>query len=358
MIYRRAVRPLLFRSFSGDAERVHEQTLSLISRLGRTPPALAALRALARRHQRPVTVAGLTFPAVVGLAAGMDKDGVGVRAWSALGFGHAELGTVTALPQPGNDRPRLFRLPASRAIVNRMGFNNRGASALAATLRAAGVARGNGAVGMPLGISIGKSRTTPLAQATEDYLTSHRLLAPYADYVAVNVSSPNTPGLRDLQDREQLDELVAALTTEGDVPIFVKIAPDLDEPALEQVLAVCHDRGAAGLIATNTTLARDGVAEADKILAAEAGGLSGAPLTRRARTVVGVLARRTTLPIIGVGGLMSAEDGRAMLDAGASLLQVYTGLVYEGPALVRDLNRLLADNGRDAKGGPGDERST
>jgi dihydroorotate dehydrogenase len=341
-VYERAVRPVLFTAYGGDAERVHEATLRAIATVGRVPPARAGLAALCARHRTPVTVAGIDFPGVVGLAAGMDKNGIAVRSWGALGFGHVELGTVTAYAQPGNDRPRLFRLPHSRALVNRMGFNNSGAAALAVRLRAAGVARGNRRVGIPVGVSIGKTRMTPLAEATRDYLTSLRLLAPYADYLAVNVSSPNTPGLRALQDAETLAALVAALVAEaGTLPIFVKLAPDLTEDALEQALDVAERAGAAGLIATNTTLARDGLHPEDAVLGREAGGLSGSPLTLRARAVVAFLAARTTLPVIGVGGILTRDDGQAMLDAGARLLQVYTGYVYGGPGLVADLNRLI-----------------
>jgi dihydroorotate dehydrogenase len=336
--YRGLVRPLLFRAYSGDAERIHERTLSAISRIGQSRLALAPLAGWFARHRKPTTVAGIQFPGLVGLAAGMDKDGVGIKSWCSLGFGFVELGTVTAHPQPGNDKPRLFRLPESRAIVNRMGFNNRGAQALADRLAATGVSRGNLAVGIPIGISIGKTKNVPLTEATEDYLLSLRTVAPYADYLAINVSSPNTPGLRSLQDREVLGELIKALVIEAwrlaagglPVPIFVKVAPDLTEAALEDVVQVCSEAGAEGLIATNTTLVRDG-------------GLSGVPLTTRAREVVRFLAERTTLPIIGVGGIMSHDDGQAMLDAGASLLQVYTGYVYTGPALVDDLNRLEPD---------------
>ena len=347
--YRRVLRPLLFRAYGGDAERVHEQTLAAVARIGRSRPALAALAALCARHRAPATVAGIQFPGIVGLAAGMDKDGVGIKTWASLGFGYIELGTVTAQTQPGNDRPRLFRLPESRAIINRMGFNNLGASALADRLAAAGVSRGNLAVGIPIGISIGKTKTVPLAEAAQDYLTSLRTVARYADYLAINVSSPNTPGLRSLQDPRTLAELISTLVNEAwrladggpPVPIFVKVAPDLTEAALEEVVGVCTEAGAEGLIATNTTLGRDGIA-AHQPLAGEAGGLSGAPLTRRAREVVRFLAERTTLPIIGVGGIMSRDDGQAMLDAGASLLQIYTGHVYGGPALIDDLNRMTA----------------
>jgi dihydroorotate dehydrogenase len=348
--YRGVLRPLLFRAYDGDAERIHEETLAAVARVGGSRPARAAIAALCARHRAPATVAGIQFPGMVGLAAGMDKDGVGTKTWSSLGFGHVELGTVTAQPQPGNDKPRLFRLPGSRAIINRMGFNNRGAQALADRLAAIGVSRGNLAVGIPIGISIGKTKRVPLAEAAEDYLVSLRAVARYADYVAVNVSSPNTPGLRSLQDARTLAELISALVNEAwqlaaggsPVPIFVKVAPDMTETALEEVVQVSTEAGAEGLIATNTTLSRDGIS-ADQPLAAEAGGLSGAPLTQRARQVVRFLAERATLPIIGVGGIMSRDDGQAMLDAGASLLQIYTGYIYAGPSLVNDLNHLKLD---------------
>jgi dihydroorotate dehydrogenase len=346
--YRKLLRPALFHADSGDAEQVHDRTLSAIAGLARNRPALALVAALCARHRHPVEVAGIRFPGLVGLAAGMDKNGEAVRAWAALGFGHAELGTVTSNPQPGNEWPRLFRLPASLALVNRMGFNNDGAAALAERLTAAGIARGNMAAGIPIGISIGKSKITPLADAAEDYLFSLRLLVPFADYLAINVSSPNTPGLRTLQDAAALRELLGALVAETwrlaagglPVPIMVKVSPDLDETALEELLVVCTEGGAEGLIATNTTMARNGLAPSDDALAAETGGLSGAPLAARAHAVVRFLAERTNLPIIAVGGVLSRDDGQAMLDAGASLIQIYTGYVYRGPALVAELNRL------------------
>jgi dihydroorotate dehydrogenase len=345
--YRSVLRPLLFRAYAGDAERVHDRTIAAIAHLGGSRPALGLLAHWSGRHRKSTTVAGIQFPGLVGLAAGMDKDGIGITAWSSLGFGFMELGTVTAQPQPGNDKPRLFRLPESQAIINRMGFNNSGAQALADRLAAVGVSRGNMAVGIPIGISIGKTKTVPLAEATEDYLTSLRALIPYADYFAINVSSPNTPGLRSLQDRDSLAELIQALVTEAwqlaagglPVPIFVKVAPDLAEAALEDVVQVCSEAGAEGLIATNTTLSREGLPTSHPSVV-EKGGLSGAPLTARSREVVRFLAAHTSLPIIGVGGVMSRDDGQAMLDAGASLLQIYTGYVYAGPYLVDDLNRL------------------
>ncbi len=247
--YARVLRPALFRSHGGDPERVHSATLGLLAALDDRPSALAALRLLTRGPRRPVEAFGLTFPGVVGLAAGMDKDGVAPRAWAAMGFGHVELGTVTATAQPGNPRPRLFRLPASSGLVNRMGFNNAGAAALAARLDAAGVRRGSPAPGVPVGISLGKTRTTPLEEAAADYQASFAAVAPHADYVAVNVSSPNTPGLRALQDGATLRALVAALVgaaREQDparpVPVLVKVAPDLTPDALEDVLDVCTGR--------------------------------------------------------------------------------------------------------------------
>jgi len=347
--YARVLRPALFRAYAGDPERVHHATLQTLESLERRPAALAALRLLTRGPRRPVEAFGLTFPGVVGLAAGMDKDGVAPRAWAALGFGHVELGTVTATAQPGNPRPRLFRLPDSAGLVNRMGFNNAGASALAARLDAAGVRRGAPAPGIPVGVSLGKTKTTPLAEATQDYLTSFAAVAPYADYVAVNVSSPNTPGLRTLQEAGVLRDLVAALVDAAEsqdaarpVPVLVKVAPDLSFDALEDVLDVCTSAGAAGLVATNTTLTRDGLAAGDRWRAGEAGGLSGAPLAVRAREVVAFLAGRTALPVVGVGGIVTAADGQALLDVGARLLQLYTGFVYRGPALVREIEARAA----------------
>lgn len=349
--YRRIALPALFRLGGGDAETAHRRALAALSRLGRRPLALRALSRLLAAERAPRTVLGLTFPSPVGLAAGMDKDGVALRAWAALGFGFVEAGTVTAVPQPGNPRPRLFRLPASGAVINRMGFNNAGAAALARRLAQ------TGPIGVPLGVSLGKSKITAVDRAVPDYLTSLRAVHRYADYVAVNVSSPNTPGLRGLQDRGPLAELLGALTVEAGslaslaagqvrggrpVPILVKIAPDLSDSAIADVLQVCADTGVAGLIAVNTTVGRDGLATADAATAAELGGLSGAPLRARALAVVRFVTARTELPVIGVGGIGSAEDGLAMLDAGASLLQIYTGFIYRGPALLRSLNRAAA----------------
>jgi dihydroorotate dehydrogenase len=350
--YERLIRPALFAAYGGDPERIHEQMITLLAGPGSHPGSRALVSLLAAGPGRPTRVAGIAFGSRVGLAAGMDKDAAAVLAWRALGFGFAEVGTVTAQAQPGNDRPRVFRLPVSGALINRMGFNNPGASAVAATLAARGVYRGNGAAGLPVGISIGKTKVVEVDEATQDYLTSLRILAPHADYVAVNVSSPNTPGLRSLQDGGALAGLVRALVAEAQslavdgataVPIFVKVAPDLTFDQLDEVLEVCTTAGAAGLIATNTTLARDGLAPSEATMADQAGGLSGAPLTRRALEVVSHLAKNTDLPVIGVGGLTAAHHAMAMFDAGAALVQLYTGFLYRGPALAAGINRLDLD---------------
>ncbi len=350
-MYKALLRPILFRLRRGDAEGVHESTLALLSAVGRSRALTAALGALFA-YSRPElrrSVFGLSFPNPLGLAAGMDKDGAALPAWAALGFGFVEVGTVTWHPQPGNPRPRLFRLPADAALINRMGFNNGGAKALAARLA------GLRPLGIPLGISIGKSKATPLEGAVDDYVASLRALFPYAGYFAVNVSSPNTPGLRQLQDRAHLAALLAALQRENQrlargepalhKPILVKIAPDLAEPAIAELLAVCEAGGVQGIIATNTTTERAGLRRSDPTLAAQAGGLSGRPLGERALAVVRFVARESggRMPIIGVGGIFDAADACRMLEAGASLLQVYTGLVYEGPGLPRRINRALAN---------------
>lgn len=343
-VYERVVRPAIFGIGRGDAERAHDKTLSLLSWLGRIPPARAGVARLLARHRQPATVAGIRFPGLVGLAAGMDKDGVAAEAWGSLGFGFAELGTVTPRPQPGNPRPRLFRLPASDAIINRMGFNNAGVGMLVDRIAGATAARTH----IPIGVSIGKARQTPNAEAVDDYLQCFGRVRDHADYVAINVSSPNTPGLRSLQERRALGDLLGALTrAASDVdggraptPIFVKVSPDMDEDALEEVLDVCDACGVSGLIAVNTTVARDALNYADLAWAPESGGLSGRPLARRARHVVSFLTARTALPVIGVGGMATADDAEAMLDAGASLLQIFTGFIFHGPALVDRINRM------------------
>jgi dihydroorotate dehydrogenase len=339
--YRRLVRPVLFRL---DPEAAHARTLGVLARLSAEPAARPALSALARRVTVPAprTVFGVRFPNAVGLAAGLDKDGLALPAWPAMGFGFVEAGTVTRHAQPGNPAPRLHRLPAREALVNRMGFNNAGADALARRLAALGP------LGVPLGVSIGKSRVTPVHEALEDYRYSLRALHRFAEYVAVNVSSPNTPGLRGLQDPEGLAALLAGLVAESaslaaqagtrSVPLLVKVSPDLADAALRELVEVCLEQGVAGLIATNTTLSRPGGTSAKPH-----GGLSGAPLARRAIEVVS-LAREAgegRLAVIGSGGVTRPETALRMLDAGADLVQLYTGLIYSGPALVRAINTRL-----------------
>ncbi|TDW84018.1 dihydroorotate oxidase A [Kribbella pratensis] len=349
-MYRRVVRPVLYRLGRGDAEVAHEQTLNGMRLLGRIPGAAAAGSRLfgvpARRgHSASArTVFGIRFPSPVGLAAGMDKNGIALRAWPAIGFGFVEVGTVTAHPQPGNEKPRLFRLVEHEAVINRMGFNNLGSEALAARLAA------YGDLGYPLGISIGKSKVTPLEEAIEDYVTSLRRLYRYGDYFAVNVSSPNTPGLRSLQDAGHLRELLTALHAEAasltvaglaPKPILVKIAPDLTTSAIDELLQVCTGTGVAGIIATNTTIDRAGVS--GHPLAGETGGLSGRPLAEMSAKVVAHIHAETggALPVIGVGGIVEPSDAARLFDAGASLVQVYTGLIYRGPGLIRQINRRL-----------------
>ncbi|WP_406053350.1 quinone-dependent dihydroorotate dehydrogenase [Kribbella sp. NBC_00889] len=339
-MYSRVVRPVLYRLGKGDAEVAHEQTLNALRRLGRVPGAVRLMSRFQTGSER--TVFGVRFPGAVGLAAGMDKNGIALPAWRALGFAFVEVGTVTAHPQPGNEKPRLFRLVEHEAVINRMGFNNLGSEALAARLAA------YGPLGYPLGVSIGKSKVTPLEDAVEDYVTSLRRLYRYGDYFAVNVSSPNTPGLRSLQDAGHLRELLTALRAEASSlsvggldgkPILVKIAPDLTSSAIDELLQVCTEVGIAGIIATNTTIGRPGVESHP--LASETGGLSGRPLTETAAKTVAHIHAETggTLPIIGVGGILDSADAARLFDAGASLVQIYTGLIYRGPGLVRQINR-------------------
>ena len=349
-LYQHAVKPALFRL---DPERAHELGVDALALLGRLRPGCAILERLNRlspaRH-RLVECFGLKFPNAVGLAAGFDKN---ARAWpaaAALGFGHVEIGTVTFQAQPGNPRPRAFRYPAEGAVINRMGFNNDGAAAVATRLAKL---PGPGRRAIPLGINLGKSKVTPLDQATEDYLGSFRLLADHADYVVVNVSSPNTPGLRDLQDAAWLKPLLAALVDENKArttggkprrPLLLKIAPDLSFPQIDAVLQVIADLKLDGIIATNTTLARPGPFAAIN----EAGGLSGAPVRRRSTEIINYISRATggRLPIIGVGGIMDEAAAAEKLDAGATLVQLYTGLIYRGPFFAADVARALAQRQR------------
>jgi dihydroorotate dehydrogenase len=273
----------------------------------------------------------------VGLAAGVDKNAVAIPAWAALGFGFIEVGTVTAEAQPGNPKPRLFRYPQHGALVNRMGFNNDGAPTIAARIRAA--QQRPSWPGVPVGINIGKTKVVPLEQAAEDYLRSFRLLRGTGDYFVLNVSSPNTPGLRTLQERPALNALFRAVQAEnpGKKPVLVKIAPDLGFEQIEDALALVQEHGLAGVIATNTTLDHRGLGASQ----GEPGGLSGRPLRARSLEVLRFLKARTSIPVISAGGIMDAADARARFDAGAELIQLYTGFIYAGPALVREIVRHI-----------------
>jgi dihydroorotate dehydrogenase len=326
-----ALQSLLFRL---DPEDAHRAALRLLGVAGCTGAGRAALRAAYGAAERPVEVLGLRFPNAVGLAAGYDKDGTAWRALAALGFGHVEVGTVTPLPQAGNPRPRVFRLAEERAIINRMGFPSEGADMVRTRLHT------DRPYGVVLGVNLGKNKDTPLEEAARDYVAGVRRFAEVADYLAVNVSSPNTPGLRSLQGREALRALLAAVVAARDAeaarrPVLVKLAPDLDDAGLDDACDAALSAGVDGVIATNTTLARDGVRST------EAGGLSGAPLTARALATLGGLRARLpgTVPVIAAGGIMSADDARARLDAGAALVQLYTGFVYGGPSLVQRVAR-------------------
>jgi dihydroorotate dehydrogenase len=350
VLYERLARPVLFRLGGGDAEVAHDRTIRWLARAERVPGLLPLLR-LRYAIDAPRDVFGLRFPNPVGLAAGMDKNGLALRAWPALGFGFVEVGTVTPRGQPGNPRPRLFRLKDSDAIINRMGFNNEGAEALAARCSYARGSATGGPDPVPIGISLGKSRSTPVEEAVDDYVRCLRLLYPHGDYFVVNVSSPNTPGLRTLQDSAHLAELLAEIRalsvdlSQGSPPkpLLVKVAPDLTDPALAEAVDVCLRHDVAGIVATNTTVGRDGLHPRDRSLGGELGGLSGRPLTLRAREVVHFVHRETggRLPVVGVGGIVEVEDAARLFDAGASLVQVCTGLIYRGPRLVRAINRDL-----------------
>jgi dihydroorotate dehydrogenase len=328
-MYRALLRPLLFRL---GAETAHELAILGLAGLGLVPGLPAALRRLVRPSRRSlqIRVAGLDFPNPVGLAAGMDKDAQAVAGFFALGFGALELGTVTPRPQPGNPRPRAFRIPEREALINRMGFNNRGAEAMGRRLE-----RTRWRPGL-LGVNIGKNKDTPLERAVDDYLAAARRLGPLADYVALNLSSPNTPGLRSLQAPAVLGGLLRSVRQEvRGRPMFLKIAPDLTDEEIDEVVQVALDSGTDALICTNTTLARP----FEHPVAAEAGGLSGRPLTARATAVVrrAFRAGQGRLPIIGVGGIFDAQDAWEKICAGASLIQLYTGFIYGGPGLVREV---------------------
>src|SRR5215212_2387608 len=331
MVYRSLVRPILFRLPPETAHELALHSLSLIPR-----------RLIARRFDIPISRFGLSFPNPVALAAGFDKNGIALQPLAALGFGLIEAGTVTHHPQPGNPRPRLFRLSEDQALINRAGFNNEGAAAFA---RRVSKERPD----CVLGVSIGKSKITPLENATEDYLASFELVCEVADYVAVNVSSPNTPQLRELQQSQQLETLLSALQTkrrelQKDVPLLVKLSPDLERRDLEMIVDVIERLKIDGIIATNTTVNRDNLrTNAGRVAACGEGGLSGKPLKDRSTWMIADLYELTRgrIPLIGVGGIFTAEDAWEKIAAGASLLQLYTGFIYQGPRVAQQINEGL-----------------
>lgn len=326
-----AFRPLLF---ALDAEKAHTLSLSVLDKT-------TCLLPKPYLQTAPTQVMGLTFPNRVGLAAGLDKNGAHINALGKMGFGFIEVGTVTPKPQTGNPRPRLFRLPSHQAIINRMGFNNQGIDVLVANVKKS---RYDGIIG----INIGKNKDTPNSQANADYLACLDKAYPLADYVAVNISSPNTVGLRELQKDDSINYLIDALKerqqqltkTYGYKPIVIKIAPDLTDAAIIRLADIFKSQAVDGIIATNTTLDKTSIA--DHLHADEQGGLSGKPLTAQSTHVIRLLASELgeQVPVIGVGGIMTAEDAAEKLVAGARLVQIYSGLIYQGPQLIRDINRL------------------
>ena len=344
--YKNILKPLFFRL---DPEHAHELVVGSLSLLSKTPlirPAMAAFNQLPQAS-KPIEAFGLKFPNRVGLAAGFDKNAKCWPAFEALGFGHVEIGTVTALAQPGNPKPRMFRFPEHEALLNRMGFNNDGALEVAQRLE---TLPAPGQRGIPLGINIGKSKVVPLDQAVEDYRTSFRALADYADYLVVNVSSPNTPDLRKLQEGDRLRELLSELCRENEVrlekvggvrrPILLKIAPDLSEGELDDILQILIDLKLDGIIATNTTMSREGPFKDLN----EAGGISGMPVCVKSTEIIARIAKQTEgrLPIIGAGGISSPDTAQAKIDAGATLVQLYSGMIFEGPLLGKRIARSLA----------------
>ncbi len=325
------VRPLLFRL---PAETAHRSVARLLTGVQGTP----IERRLAGRYtvdddRLRVSAFGQTFPNPIGVAAGFDKNAELVRALASLGFGSVEIGGVTAERQAGNPRPRMFRLREDDALVNRMGFNNHGADAIGNRLAATDLPD------VPVGVNIGKSKNAPLDEAEDDYRYTYERVADHGDFFVVNVSSPNTPGLRELQDREPLERILGSLQDAGAAPLLVKLSPDLAESAVEEAIAVVEDLGLDGIVATNTTTERPAALQSPN--AAQDGGLSGRPIETRATEQVRFVAERTDVPVVGVGGVFTAEDAYRKIRAGASVVQLYTGLVYRGPSIARDINREL-----------------
>ena len=343
----RLYRALLRLMFLVPPERIHHLAFGVLRAVAAVPPfrRLAAAMFVADDPRLRSTVFGVDFPGPLGLAAGFDKNADGIDAWEPIGFGFAEIGTVTAQSQPGNPTPRLFRLPLDRAIVNRMGFNNHGAEHAAERLRGRRTR-------IPIGANIGKTKTVEPAEAAADYTASAELLGPLADFVVVNVSSPNTPGLRDLQAVESLRPILVAVQEVVSVPVLVKIAPDLSDDDIDAVADLAVELGLAGIVATNTTISRDGLrTDAQSVAALGAGGLSGAPLADRSLEVLRRLYRRvgTELALISVGGIETEAQAWERITAGASLVQGYTGFIYGGPLWIRNIHRglsaRLAQNG-------------
>jgi dihydroorotate dehydrogenase len=325
-LYQKLLRPLLFWF---DPEFIHHLAIWALKHAGR---AMTPLRPQDdQRNER--TVFGVKFPNPVGVAAGLDKNAVALPAWEALGFGFVEVGTITARAQLGNPKPRIFRVPESMAIINRLGFNNDGCDVVADRLRH--LRETEWWPRIPVGINLGKSRDTPLDEAVADYLLSFERLQHLGDYFVLNVSSPNTPGLRQLQDRVTLEELIRSIQERNSDgrPMLVKIAPDLEFDAIEDIISLSHDTELSGIIATNTTLDHSSIPAERRTQ----GGLSGAPLRQRSTEIVRFITSRTSLPVIAVGGIMSADDAMEKFDAGAALIQLYTGFIYEGPGLVRQI---------------------
>ncbi|MDO5101627.1 MAG: quinone-dependent dihydroorotate dehydrogenase [Lautropia sp.] len=363
------IKPLLFRL---PTETAHHLGLKVVDLIGRLP---ALMRPAHQQPASPIELMGLRFPNRIGLAAGLDKNAAHIDGLAALGFGFLELGTVTPLPQPGNPQPRLFRLPAAEALINRFGFNNEGLETFIQNVKSSTIwqqreqARQHGqASNAPLlGLNIGKNAKTPIESATEDYLIGLRAVMPLADYITINISSPNTANLRQLQGSEELDGLLGALAAERqqlaatlnrNPPLLVKIAPDLDEAQIEAIMAALLKHGIDGVIATNTTLSRTAVQGLPH--AEESGGLSGRPVFEASNRVIRALRRGLPqgYPIIGVGGIVSAEDAVAKLQAGADLVQLFSGLIYRGPSLVTSAGRAVRQHLDDALNSDADARPT
>jgi dihydroorotate dehydrogenase len=344
MFYKKLLKPLFFRL---SAENAHHLTINTLSNVKKIPGGRRLLQSMYGVTKHPelnVKLGGIDYPNPIGLAAGLDKNAMAVNAFSSIGFGFIEVGTVTPRPQPGNPLPRLFRLPSDIALINRMGFNNVGAERMALNLKAAKPYT------IPIAVNIGKNKDTANEDAVEDYRTCVRLLYTEGDYFVVNISSPNTPGLRNLQHGEELRNLLEAVKDEmsqqrskhggNKKPIWVKIAPDVSNEELNFMIETIVQSGITGVIATNTTLSRDGLMHK---LASEAGGLSGKPLTSRSTEIIRQIYKQTKgrLPIIGSGGIFTAQDAYDKIRAGASLVEIYTALIYEGPELIRRLNQGL-----------------